>query len=69
MHLPNRSDLVKVAVKSLLRYIKTHGAENMRVEFAKIAHDLDGRTHRYEIKPSTALKVAEPKPTWGKKEK
>ena len=69
LQLQNRSDLIKVAVKSLLRYLDEHGPGGMRVEFTNIVRDLDGRTHRYEIKPSAFAKVAESSPEYGEKKK
>lgn len=66
LHLQNRTDLVKVAVQSVIRYVKTVGAENMRLDFQRIAAELlrqiDGRT----TEASDLLRVAESKADYGK---
>jgi hypothetical protein len=48
--LENRSALIKMAVESLLRYLRTHPPESLQLDFAKLLSDLDGRTHRYSPK-------------------
>jgi hypothetical protein len=46
--LENRSALIKLAVESLLRYLRTHPPDSLQIDFKKLVADLDGRTHRYD---------------------
>ena len=52
LHLQNRTDLIKVSVRSLLDYIEQYGPDEMRVDFGKIFSaliaEMDGRTGKAE---------------------
>jgi hypothetical protein len=45
--LENRSDVVKLCVRSFLAHIAAHGAASLPVNWKELVRDLDGRTHRY----------------------
>ncbi len=52
--LDNRTDLIKLAINSLLRHIERSGRLQLPVDWRDLLDDMDGRTHRY-----ASLRVAE----------
>lgn len=47
MGLANRSDLIKLCVKSFLHYFRQKGKASLPVNWEEILKEMDGRSHRY----------------------
>lgn len=67
--LENRSDVIKLCVRSFLSHIRQYGASGLPVNWQQIVKDMDGRTHRYAgqspEKPDTRAKGGSKRKTKG----
>lgn len=57
--LGNRASVIKLCLSSFLDYIEKEGITSMQPGWSDILSNLDGRTHRYEIKQQPLMRVAE----------
>ena len=67
--MENRSDLIKVCVKTFLRDFKRYGTAVLPPDWREIARGDDGRRNPSPQREDHFLKVAETKTTWDAKKK
>ena len=65
--LGNRAAVIKLCLSSFLKYIEKEGISSIQPGWAEILSDLDGRTHRYDVKSEPVMRVAETPPHYGSK--